>query len=125
MGYSGYYRNFLYILLLLISTVLFSQGANPETALLENAKLIHNQVITIDTHCDIDVKNFQKNRNYTKTMSSQVDLPKMTRGGLDVAWFIVFTAQGKLTDEGYKKGYENAMQKFEAIHRLTEDICTG
>jgi len=120
MGYSGYYRNFLYILLHLISTVLFSQGANPETALLENAKLIHNQVITIDTHCDIDVKNFQKNRNYTKTMSSQVDLPKMTRGGLDVAWFIVFTAQGKLTDEGYKKGYENAMQKFEAIHRLTE-----
>ncbi len=123
MGYSGFYRNFLFILLLLISTVLFSQGSNPETALIEKAKLIHNQVITIDTHCDIDVKNFQQNRNYTKTMSSQVDLPKMTRGGLDVAWFIVFTAQGKLTDEGYKKGYENAMQKFEAIHRLTEDYA--
>lgn len=120
MGNSGFCRNFLFILLLLISTVLFSQGSNPETALLQKAKLIHNQVITIDTHCDIDVKNFQQNRNYTKSMSSQVDLPKMTRGGLDVAWFIVFTAQGKLTDEGYKKGYENAMQKFEAIHRLTE-----
>ncbi len=123
MGNSGYYKSFLFILLLLINTALFSQGANPETALLEKAKLIHNQVITIDTHCDIDVKNFQKNRNYTRSLSSQVDLPKMTRGGLDVAWFVVFTAQGKHTDEGYKKGYENAMQKFEAIHRLTEDYA--
>ncbi len=123
MGISLYYKSFILILILFINTVLFSQGANPEISLTEKAKLIHNQVITIDTHCDIDVKNFQKNRNYTKTMSSQVDLPKMISGGLDVAWFIVFTSQGKLTDEGYKKGYENAMQKFEAIQRLTMEYA--
>lgn len=123
MAASGYYKYFLFFFYLIMNTDLYAQGANPEASLIEKAKIIHNQVITIDTHCDIDVKNFQKNRNYTQTLSSQMDLPKMTRGGLDVAWFIVFTAQGKLTDEGYKKGYENTLQKFEAIHRLTEDYA--
>jgi microsomal dipeptidase-like Zn-dependent dipeptidase len=123
MAASGYYKYFLFFFYLIMNTDLYAQGANPESSLIEKAKSIHNQVITIDTHCDIDVKNFQKNRNYTQTLSSQMDLPKMTRGGLDVAWFIVFTAQGKLTDEGYKKGYENTLQKFEAIHRLTENYA--
>lgn len=123
MAISGYFKSFLILFLLIINTGLFAQGANPETALIEKAKLIHNQVITIDTHCDIDVNNFQKNRNYTRTMSAQVDLPKMTSGGLDVAWFIVFTPQGQLTEEGYKKAYENAMLKFEAIRRLTEEYA--
>jgi membrane dipeptidase/D-alanyl-D-alanine dipeptidase len=123
MSNSGYYRNLLFILLLLVNAVLFSQGAHPETALLEKAKLIHNQVITIDTHCDIDVNNFQKNRNYTQLLSSQVNLPKMISGGLDVAWFIVFTGQENLDEAGYKKAYQNAMQKFEAIQRLTKEYA--
>lgn len=124
MGISTYFKSILILFLLIIQTSLFAQGANPETALFEKAKLIHNQVITIDTHCDIDVNNFQKNRNYAQLLSSQVNLPKMTSGGLDVAWFIVFTAQGQLTEEGYKKANENAMQKFEAIHRLTKEYAS-
>ena len=123
MDLSGYFKSFLILILLIINTSLFAQGANPETALRERAKLIHNQVITIDTHCDIDVNNFQKNRNYTQLLSSQVNLPKMISGGLDVAWFIVFTGQDNLDEAGYKKAYQNAMQKFEAIQRLTKEYA--
>ncbi len=92
-------------------------------ALIERAKAIHDRVITLDTHCDINVKNFTDSINYTQNLSSQVTLPKMDQGGLDVAWFIVYTGQDELTDKGFKKAYDNAMDKFNAIHKLVNDIA--
>jgi membrane dipeptidase len=47
----------------------------------------------------------------------------MDAGGLDVAWFVVFTGQGELNAAGYAAAYENAMDKFNAIHRLAEEIA--
>ncbi|MEP2278172.1 membrane dipeptidase, partial [Maribacter sp.] len=38
-------------------------------------------------------------------------------------WLIVYTGQDTLTDEGYAKAKENAMSKFEAIHKLCEEIA--
>lgn len=94
-----------------------------ETQLIEKAKKIHEKVITLDTHCDINVKNFTDSINYSQRLDNQVNLPKMKEGGLDVAWFVVYTGQDTLTDEGYKKAYENAMSKFNAIHKLTKEIA--
>jgi len=79
---------------------------------------IHKNVITIDTHDDIDVSNFTDSLNYTLDTDTQVNLPKMIKGGLDVSWFIVYTGQGDLTPEGYKKASVNAEAKFDAIDRL-------
>ncbi len=87
------------------------------------AKEIHNRVITLDTHCDISIKNFTDTINYTQDLDNQVTLPKMNEGGLDVAWFIVYTGQDSLTDSGFEKAYKTAMSKFEAIHKLTEEIA--
>jgi membrane dipeptidase len=89
-----------------------------EDALLAKAKAIHERVITLDTHCDISLKNFTDSINYTQDLDNQVTLPKMKKGGLDVAWFIVYTGQDSLNDAAYTKAYENAISKFEAIHRL-------
>ncbi|MFC4722204.1 dipeptidase [Geojedonia litorea] len=97
--------------------------AKDSIALIEKAKAIHERVITLDTHCDINVKNFTDSINYTQDLDSQVNLPKMKAGGLDVAWFIVYTGQDTLTDEGYKKAYDNAMSKFDAIHKLVNEIA--
>ncbi len=94
-----------------------------EDQLIAKAKKIHNNVITLDTHCDINIKNFTDSINYTQNLSSQITLPKMTKGGLDVAWFIVYTGQDSLTTIGYEKAYEVAMSKFEAIHKLTKEIA--
>jgi len=93
------------------------------TELITHAKGIHERVITLDTHNDISTANFTTETNYTQRLSSQVNLPKMNEGGLDVAWFIVYTGQGELTEEGFDKAYENADDKFKAIHRLTEEIA--
>lgn len=98
-------------------------GSMTEAELTEYAKGIHERVITLDTHDDINTSNFTTENNYTERLSSQVNLPKMEEGGLDVAWFIVYTGQGDLTEEGYAKAYENADDKFKAIHRLTEEIA--
>ena len=75
-------------------------------------------IITIDTHDDINIENFTDSLNYTMNTNTQVNLPKMIEGGLDVGWFIVYTAQGELNDEGYSKAYNNAISKFDAIDRL-------
>jgi membrane dipeptidase len=89
----------------------------------EHIKKIHENVITIDTHDDINVKNFTDSVNYTQRLSTQVNIPKMQEGGLDVAWLIVYTGQDSLNAKGYAKAETNAMAKFEAIHRLCEDIA--
>jgi len=106
--------------------LLFAQAGLTQTTdekLVAKAKKIHERVITIDTHNDINVNNFTHDHNYTQDLDTQVNLPKMDKGDLDVSWLIVYTGQGDLDDEAYKKAYENAISKFEAIHRLTEEIA--
>jgi membrane dipeptidase len=100
-----------------------SETSKDSLALIEKAKSIHERVITLDTHCDINIKNFTDSLNYTQDLDSQVNLPKMKSGGLDVAWFIVYTGQDTLTVEGYKKAFDNAMSKFDAIHKLVKEIA--
>ncbi|NNK19222.1 MAG: membrane dipeptidase, partial [Maribacter sp.] len=94
-----------------------------ELSTVANIKKIHENVITIDTHDDINVKNFTDSINYTQRLSTQVNIPKMQEGGLDVAWLIVYTGQDSLNATGYEKAKTNAMAKFDAIHRLCEEIA--
>ncbi|TCK69278.1 membrane dipeptidase [Winogradskyella wandonensis] len=94
-----------------------------EEELIAYAKDIHDRVITLDTHCDINVANFTDSINYTQRLKNQVNLPKMIEGGLDVPWFIVYTGQDSLSREGFEKAYDNAMSKFNAIHRLVKDYA--
>ena len=75
-------------------------------------------IITIDTHIDINVENFTDTLNYTMNTDTQFNLPNMIEGELDVAWLVVYTAQGELNEEGYKAAYDNAISKFDAIDRL-------
>jgi membrane dipeptidase len=101
-----------------------SETSKDSLALIERAKGIHERVITLDTHDDIDLKNFTDSINYSQKLDNQVSIPKMIAGGLDVAWFIVFTAQDSLlTDEGYKKAYDNAMAHFTAINKLVVEFA--
>lgn len=110
----------------LLAAILVS-SCNSETSktdqLMTKALAIHNRIITLDTHCDINVKNFTDTVNYTQDLDTQITLPKMEAGGLDVAWFIVYTGQDSLTATGYAKAYDNALSKFKAIHRLVDSIA--
>jgi len=80
-------------------------------------------IITIDTHDDINVINFTDSLNYSMNTDTQVNLPKMEAGGLDVAWFVVYTGQGSLDEEGYEAAEDNAISKFDAIDRLVNEYA--
>ena len=94
-----------------------------EADLIERARGIHERVITLDSHNDISPANFTAERNYTMDLGNQVNLPKMEAGGLDVSWMIVYVGQDSLTAEGYANAHAQAIAKFDAIHRLTEEIA--
>ncbi len=113
---------FVSFLALIAGNMIFGQD-NDSSQLIEHATAIHEKVITIDTHADINVNNFTSSRNYTQDLETQVTLPKMKAGGLDVAWFIVYTGQEELNDSGYQKAYDNAMSKFDAIHKLVNELA--
>src|SRR5215212_3789194 len=84
-------------------------GAQQPTdpALEAKARAIHDRVIALDTHVDIDPKNFTTaHPNYTDRLSTQVNLPKMIEGGLDAVFFSIYVGQGPLTAEGYQRAYE-------------------
>ncbi|MDE0359440.1 MAG: dipeptidase [Gammaproteobacteria bacterium] len=98
-------------------------SAESEEEMIARASAIHERVTKLDTHVDINTSNFTAERNYIMDLPTQVTLPKMEAGGLDVAWFVVFTGQGPLDDEGYAAAYDNAMDKFNSIHRLVEEYA--
>jgi membrane dipeptidase len=97
--------------------------SSADAALMAKAKGIHDRVIALDTHNDIDPADFTPDRNYTQRLDTQVNLPKMVEGGLDASFFIVYVGQGPLTADGYAKAYEAAVAKFDAVHRLAEAIA--
>lgn len=103
--------------------VAMSDSGESEQQLVARARGIHQRVITLDTHADINSGNFTLTNNYTMNLDTQVNLVKMEAGGLDTAWFIVYTGQGTLDDAGYAAAYANAIDKFDAIHRLAEEIA--
>jgi len=98
------------------------QATDP--ALEAKARAIHNRVIALDTHVDIDPRNFTtEHPNYTDSLNTQVNLPKMFAGGLDAVFFSIFVGQGPLTVEGYQRAYDADMEKFASVHRLAEQIA--
>ncbi len=98
-------------------------GPKPNESMEDRARRIHEKTLTIDTHDDINIQNFTDSLNYTMNLQTQVNLPKMETGGLDVAWLIVYTGQDSLDTYGYKAAERNAIAKFEAIHKLCEEIA--
>jgi membrane dipeptidase len=99
------------------------QTAGGDQPLVAKARGIHERVITLDTHDDINPNNFRPECNYTMRLTTQVNLPKMKEGGLDVSFMIVYVGQQALTEEGYADAYRQAVAKFDAVHRLTKEIA--
>src|SRR3954462_12216990 len=98
-----------------------------DNAMTTKARGIHERVMTLDTHNDISPNNFTAACNYTMDLGNKVNLPKMIKGGLDASFFIVYVGQDTrpdaFTPAGYDRAYKSAIEKFDAIHRLTEQIA--
>jgi membrane dipeptidase len=107
-------------------------GAQAESDLVARARVIHDRVITLDTHNDIEPSNFTPTCNYTMRLTTQVNLPKMKEGGLDVSFMVVYVGQPNpartpdaFEPSGYERAYREAVAKFDAVRALTEKIAPG
>lgn len=102
-----------------------AQQDRDPAALIERARGIHDRVITLDTHTDINPENFRPGEpNYATGVDTQVDLPGMEEGGLDAVFFSLYQGQrDDFTPAGYERAFATAMSKVEAIRALTSDLA--
>lgn len=104
---------------------LFSSCSNSnkkpsDSELLEHAKDLHKNMVTIDTHNDTPMEflrfGFDFSGENNKARGSRVDLLKMEQGGLDAAFFAAFISQGECTSEKYEKVNGKVLEILNTVH---------
>jgi membrane dipeptidase len=95
-----------------------------DDALDAKARAIHSRVLPLDSHVDIPSDLATPGVDPGQMTKMQVDLSKMTAGGLKAAFFIVYMGQTKRDEAGYDEAYAKAMAKFSAIKRMVEQYPT-
>ncbi len=92
--------------------------------LVTRARAIHERVLTLDTHVDINPANFTRERSYATRLPTQVNIPSMEEGGLDAVFLIVYVGQTQdFTSAGFAKATAAAIEKFDAIDRLVTQLA--
>ncbi len=103
-----------------------SQGEEGAAAgaedLVARARAIHERVITIDTHDDIPDDFATAEVDPGVRGNREVDIPKMVEGGLDAAFFVVYVEQTERTPANYEAAKQAALDKFNAIRRMTDSL---
>ena len=79
---------------------------------------LHDRLLLIDTHVDIGEGYATAALDPGGFSAAQVDLPKMRAGGLDAAFFIVYTGQGGLDDVSLADARQSAENAYAAINRM-------
>ncbi|GGL44898.1 dipeptidase [Caulobacter rhizosphaerae] len=86
-------------------------------------RALHERALTLDTHLDTP-EHFARQgwsmveRHAVKADGTQVDLPRMDAGGLDGGFFVIYTAQGDLTAEGYRQARDFALERATEIREM-------
>ena len=78
------------------------------------ARSLHETLLVMDTHLDTPANfsdpAFSLVGNQTvEEGGTQVDLPRMIAGGLDGGFWVIYTAQGPLTTDGYQDARDGAL----------------
>lgn len=84
---------------------------------------LQDRLLTLDTHLDTPALLIRDGWNIDDEHSvqkdgSDVDLPRMKKGGLDGGFWVIYTRQGPLTEDGYAKAYAHAQRTLAAIKRM-------
>jgi membrane dipeptidase len=107
-----------------------AQSVSGGDSLTEKARVLHEKIITLDTHIDFLPANLVGKQNYTQRLETQFDLPKMIDGGLDGLFFSIYVGQTReaqnpdaFTPAGYERAYKAAIEKFDAVHHFTREVA--
>jgi membrane dipeptidase len=89
----------------------------------EGPTAIHQRILTLDSHLDTPMSfgrpgwSMMDNHTFADDMT-QVDYPRMVRGGLDGGFFAIYTNQGPRTPEGYAAARDQALERAVQIHEM-------
>ena len=96
---------------------LLSGCSTPGEKLIRKADKIHNDFLTVDSHCDTPLNLINDGFDPgIRNEHGSVDFPRMKEGGLDAEFFAVFNAQGPRNDSAINKVHEKTLKVFETIH---------
>jgi membrane dipeptidase len=99
---------------------------------IEQAKALHQDMLTVDTHCDTPSMQTLKgwdlgDRHQGGTLlGGDFDLVRMKEGGLTAAFFAIFVAQGPRTPAGYETARQRAEEMLDAMDEAFlkhRDLC--
>ncbi len=112
---------FMKKLLLLLAVPLITHAQTNSDAIKEKAAKIHAKALTIDTHADVPINMMKEGfdvaieHDYAKN-GSQIDFPRMKKGGMDGMFFAVYLGQGKRSPEANADAKKKALAIFDKIH---------
>jgi membrane dipeptidase len=89
-----------------------------EAQLVEKARGIHERVFTIDSHVDLPLGFPNGAFDPGNRTPAKFDLVKAKEGGQDGVFWIVYSAQTRITDENAKAAQTKALADFAAIRSI-------
>lgn len=81
---------------------------------------LHGRMLTLDAHLDAPMHFARQgwsfgDRHGPETDLIQLDIPRMADGHLDGGFFVIYTPQGPLTQEGYAAARDSALRRSDEI----------
>ena len=83
-----------------------------------DARPLHDRILTFDAEMDYPPDFMEGAKDAGTETSLQIDLPKMDRGGLDGALFVVWMVTGERDEGGYTKAMEAADHQMAAFEKM-------
>lgn len=105
---------------LAMGTVSAPLQAQETASNIQEPAAVHHRLLTLDTHLDTPLHMMRPGwdiaeRHDYVTDNSQVDVPRMIEGGLDGGFFVIWTPQGELTEQGYTRAAAMAEARQQTI----------
>jgi membrane dipeptidase len=113
-------------LLFLLALPALSFGQNAGVTMSPKAAKIHAKALTIDTHADVPINMMKPGFDIAvehsyETDRSQIDFPRMIKGGMDGMFFAVYLGQGKRSEEATAEAKTRALAIFDKIHESVKN----
>jgi membrane dipeptidase len=110
---------------LLMGAALVALLSGPVSAQAVPKKVVqlHQTLLTLDSHLDtpasLDLPGWSIDEEHGVHLDyTQVDLPRMKKGGLDGGFWAIYTSQGPLTVEGFRKARDFAILRGVSIREM-------
>lgn len=106
------------LLAIAISQLVFGAAYADNSPAEPRARAIHDRAITIDAHLDIRDDFAKSGADAGRDTADQFDLPKLERGGLDVAVVSLFADPAKITPQNVAAARAQVDAKLAALTRF-------